>query len=91
MEMYGREPPSILDYIPMIAITEGVDKFLLDRQKLLQELIAHLTKAQAKMKKVVDGHRRDLQFNIGDRVLLKLQPYRQHSVANRASSKLSAR
>ena len=58
--VYGREPPSILDYVPMTATIEGVDKFLLDRHELLQELTTYLTKAQAKMKKSIDGHRKDL-------------------------------
>ena len=33
--VYGREPPSMLDYVPMTATTEGVNRVLLNRQALL--------------------------------------------------------
>ena len=42
------------------------------------------------MGKYVDDKRRDLQFQVGDLVSVKLQPHRQCSVAERASHKLSA-
>ncbi|CAA0841688.1 Unknown protein [Striga hermonthica] len=35
--------------------------------------------------------RRPLEFDEGDQVLLKLQPYRQTSMANRVNQKLAAR
>ena len=35
--------------------------------------------------------RRDLQFMVGDLVLVKLQPYKQHSVALRKHQKLGMR
>ena len=33
--VYGREPPSMLDYVPMTTTTEGVNRVLLNRQALL--------------------------------------------------------
>ena len=68
--VYGQEPLSTLDYVPMTTTTEGVDKFLVDRQDLLQELKDHLAKGQAIIKKFADGHRRDLQFSIEHLVFL---------------------
>lgn len=43
------------------------------------------------MKHYVDKGRRDKEFNIGDLVLVKLQPYRQHSLQLRRNNKLSLR
>nr|GEX02532.1 hypothetical protein [Tanacetum cinerariifolium] len=43
------------------------------------------------MKENANRHRRDLEFKEGEFVLVKLQPYRQVSVANRLSVKLSPR
>ena len=43
------------------------------------------------MKIRVDAHRRELHFDIGDMVFLKLQPYRQLSLAKRPCDKLAAR
>jgi hypothetical protein len=41
------------------------------------------------MKCQADQHLRDISFEVGDHMYLKLQPYRQSSVAFRASMKLS--
>ncbi|PKU66624.1 hypothetical protein MA16_Dca022380 [Dendrobium catenatum] len=41
------------------------------------------------MKRQTDGHRRDVQFEIGDRVYLKIRPYRQRTLARRRNEKLS--
>lgn len=41
------------------------------------------------MKQFADSHRFDRQFQIGDHVYVKLQPYRQQSVVQRSTQKLS--
>lgn len=48
-----------------------------------------LLAAQNKIKVQADKHRSDREFQVGDQILLKLQPYAQHSVFNRPYPKLS--
>jgi len=60
-----------------------------DRALHLQTLKHHLLRAQMKMKLQADKKRADLQFQPGEQVLLKLQPYVQTSVANRPYPKLA--
>lgn len=55
----------------------------------LRNLRTRLEVAQQKMKTAADKHRTYKNFNIGDLVLDKLQPYRQTTVAFRPSHKLS--
>ena len=49
----------------------------------------HLMRAQHRMKQFADQHRTEREFEIGDYVYVKLQPYRQQSVVMRANQKLS--
>ena len=48
---------------------------------MLQVLRHQLTSVQHRMKQMADKHRSERNFNIGDMVFLKLQPYRQTSVS----------
>ena len=53
---------------------------------MLQE---QLTAAQNRMKLQADKHRVEREFQIGEQVLLKLQPYAQTFVVNRPFPKLA--
>jgi hypothetical protein len=52
-------------------------------------LKAHLAKAQNKMKHAADKKRRHQEYQVGEHVLLKLQPYAQNSLVNRPYPKLA--
>jgi hypothetical protein len=66
----------------------NLQKLLTGRDELLLHLKANLAKAQAFMKIFADKKRRVLEFQVGDLVLVKLQPYRRYSVAFRKNQKL---
>jgi hypothetical protein len=60
-----------------------------DRDLHLKALKEHLAAAQNRMKLQADKKRTPLQFTVGQKVLLKLQPYVQTSVANRPYPKIA--
>jgi hypothetical protein len=52
-------------------------------------LRAQITRAQDRFKKKADRNRIERSFEVGEKVLLKLQPYAQSTVANRPCRKLA--
>ncbi|KAA8529851.1 hypothetical protein F0562_034380 [Nyssa sinensis] len=89
--VYGMPPPSLLAYVSGTARVKAVDEYLQDHDAILRELQHNLQLAQERMKCQTNQHRREVSFEVGDYVYLKLQPYRQTSVAFRGSLKLSPR
>lgn len=63
--------------------------FLQEREQHLSLLKQHLAAAQNRIKNQADKKRTDRSFQVGDQVLLKLQPYAQCSVVNRPFPKLA--
>lgn len=89
--MYGVPPPSLLSYVPGTSQLKAVDSYLRNRDDILKELRSHLVRAQSRMKQFADQNRRDVSFAIVDFVYVKLQLYRQLSMARRHSMKLAPR
>ncbi|KAL9432323.1 hypothetical protein AB3S75_027361 [Citrus x aurantiifolia] len=58
---------------------------------LLHSLKDNLNQAQHRMAQKANAHRREAHFEVGDKVLVKLQPYRQNTLASRACQKLAKR
>ena len=87
--VYGQPPPVHLPYLPGESKVQVVAKCLEEREKMLMILKFHLLRAQHRMKQLADRHISDRSFEIGDWMFLKLQPYRQKTVAHRSSNKIS--
>ena len=87
--VYGRDPPPLLTYEVESSVFLEVDQQLNDRDVILAELHQHLHKAQQRMKSQEDSKLSDVSFEIGDLFLLKLRPYRHHSLAHWPNEKLS--
>lgn len=89
--VYGQAPPTHLPYLPGASQVEAVDRSLRTREAALKLVKFHLHRAQNRMKQQADKRRSDRNFEVGEWVYVKLQPYRQTTVVNRSCLKLSAR
>lgn len=63
---------------------------MMSRTQLHSSFQRRLAKAQVAMERTANSHRRDVHFDVGDWVFVRLRPYRQTSLQS-AYSKLSKR
>ena len=89
--VYGREAPALIRYEVGSTANADLENRLIERDEMIATMKEHIDKAQQTMKKQVDGHRREVVFAVGEKVYVKIRPYRQQSLARRMNEKLSAR
>lgn len=87
--LYGRDPPKVIKYEMGQTVVASLEDRLLERDAILNDLKFNLLRAQQRMKTVEDKQIKEVEYKVGDKVYLKLQPYRQKSVMNRACEKLA--
>jgi hypothetical protein len=87
--LYGYAPNEAMVPINTSVPTTEAAQLLADRQQQMLLLRLNLEKAQARMKLYADKHRTERQFQVGDKVWLRLQPYVQSSVVSRPFPKLA--
>jgi hypothetical protein len=89
--LYGYPPPQ-LHHISVPCDTHpDAEVTLQQKESMLKVLQTNLLKAQSRMKKYADMKRTERQFNIGDMVYLKMQPYRETALGLRNALKLSSK
>lgn len=74
--LYGRPPPTISSYTRRSTAVHQVDVALRTRDELLSQLRHNVLLPPNRMKQKADKNRTEREFNEGDMVFLKLQPYR---------------
>ncbi|GJZ42401.1 ty3-gypsy retrotransposon protein [Tanacetum coccineum] len=82
---------SVVPYPSGASKVAVVEDLLVERDKLLRQLKTNLLAAKERMELKANKRRRDIEFKVGDMVLVKLQPYRQVTLAKRISNKLAKR
>lgn len=75
--VYGRPPPVLVPFLPGEIRVQALAEVLKERDDILAHLRAYLERAQQRMIRDANKHRRELVFKVGDKVYLKFRPYRQ--------------
>jgi len=89
--VYGRAPPPIIPYKPGMASTATADTLLRNRDEMLAEVRQRLVQAQQLSKKYYDANNRDVEFEVGAWVWLRLLHRTMQSLDPRAKRKLGPR
>ena len=89
--VYGRNPTALVRIGKGQSPVNSIEEMLCDRDAILDDLHFNLLRAQQRMKHYADLKSKDEAFAVGDMVYLRIQPYRQRSLAQRPFEKLAAR
>jgi hypothetical protein len=87
--LYGRSPRHFGLDSASVCTSADLSTWLQEREVMQALVKQHLLRAQDRMKRQADKGRSERQFQVGDQVYLKLQPYVQSSLAPRANQKLA--
>lgn len=87
--LYGEKPRQLCMPADCRTSVGVVEEFQLNREAMNQLLKDAIQLAQNKYKMYADKKRREVEYQVGDWVFLKLKPYRQSSVAVRRFLKLA--
>jgi hypothetical protein len=89
--VYGRSLPALLPYTHGIASTDVVDELLRYMDIFLFDVCERLLQAQAYAKSHYDEHHRELEFQVGDWVWLRLLHSQARTLVGNKKSKLGPR
>lgn len=70
--LYGRDPPKLLRYGDVPTLNDVVEELIQDRDEMIVELRNNLEKAQNHLQCSGNKKHRDVEFQVGDCVYLKL-------------------
>ena len=86
---YGYEPPKWKDLAIVQTNLPAVKNQLEETQKIVQILKENLNNARNRMKQQADHNRTEREFEFGEWVFVKLQPYKQLSLKQKGKNKLA--
>ena len=80
LALYGYHPPSITSPFKGNKNVQAVEDHIGNQQEVIKLLKDNLVMAQNRMEQQADQHHREREFEVGDWVFLRIQPYKQMSL-----------
>jgi hypothetical protein len=87
--LYGYSPRQFGVTVASDQPVTDLSSWLADRELMTDVIRLHLNRAKQRMKRYADDKRSERQFQVGDHVYVKIQPYVQASLAQRSNQKLA--
>jgi hypothetical protein len=87
--LYGYEPPKWKEFALINTKVQAVRNKLEEEQKIIQILKENLATSRNWMKQLADKHRSESEFEEGDWVFVRLQPYKHLSLKQQGKKKLA--
>ena len=89
--LYRYDAPTLVDLVFEESIAPKAKDWIIESQEILKLLKENLQMAQNQQKISADRHRIERNFEVGDLVFLRLQPYKQSSLKKSGAEKLKPR
>jgi hypothetical protein len=89
--VFGRDPPTLASYQPGVARVVALDKQLQHRDEFLAEIRERLLQAQDFIKQSYDKNHRDVHFEVGDWVWLRLHQRSAVAIKDKTAANLAPR
>jgi hypothetical protein len=86
--LYGYDAPTLIDLVFEESRAPKAKDWITESQELLKLLKENLQTTHNRQKMSADGQKIEHNFEVGDLVFLRLQPYRQSSLKNSGVKKL---
>lgn len=87
--IYGIPPLNYTTYTPGESNVTTLEESVIARDAMIRLLKENLNQAQNWMKQAANKNRTEREFEVGDMVYLRLQPFKQTMIALRSNQKLS--
>jgi hypothetical protein len=87
--VYGRPPPPLISYTAGRAKVQALDRQLVDRDVFIQEIRERPRHAQDLMKQHYDAGHRDISFEVGEWVWLRLHHSQAAAITDKTGGKLA--
>lgn len=89
--VYDKQPPPLIPSVDNPIEDDEAQDFVFSREEIMRKLHTNMDKVVNDMKKQANSKRSDIEFQLGDLVLVKLHKYHQQTASLRWTNKFESK